>query len=135
MVDELSQPDGAASPDAVPQDPCTLAPAVAHVSDADDLPAWPASAGDLHLASGADSAGEAARDDEVSGLLRSADARDAAASLRDIEARALSPQDLVVLSRVYLEWAARDRDLAACDRADLISLLRVQTHTVLPRPR
>ena len=135
MVDEQPQPDLDAVPDAGPQDTGTPTPPVAHVADADDLPAWSSSIGDLHLASGADSDGVAARDDEVSGLLLAADRRDAAAGARDREARRLPPEDLARLAGIFREWAARDRDLAAADRADLISLLRLLNRHERPRPR
>jgi hypothetical protein len=123
MVDPHPQLQGDASPRDAGDPGAVVPPPVAHVADADDVPAWSSSPSELHLASGADSDGAAARDDEVSSLLRSADARDAAAGRRDLEARMLSFEDQALLAGVFRELAARDRDLAAGDRADLISLL------------
>ncbi len=134
MVDELPAAENAAEEDAAAPGPGT-SPHVASVPDGDALSAR-SSSGVLHVASGADSDGVAALDDEVERLLVSADLRDAVAGHRDLHAREQSPEDLARLAGISREWAARDRDLAAADRADLISLLRTRAgQPGIPRPR
>ena len=121
MVDDMPQPDESAAPGAG-RHRGRRAPPVSQVAAADPLAGWmPA---DL----------QPAADEDVAGLLRAADRRDAAAGDRDAEARLLSPEDRARLAGIYLEWAARDRDLAAGDRADLIALLRARNHCI-PRQR
>ncbi len=134
MVDERPAPESAAENAAAPGP--DLSSHVTAVPDAHAVPARWSSAGVLHVASGADSDGAAALDGEVERLLVSADLRDAMAGHRDLHAREQSPEDLVRLAGVSREWAARDRDLAAADRADLISLLRARAGQLgVPRQR
>jgi hypothetical protein len=76
----------------------------------------------LHLASARDRTVEHSRDDLLGEILVRADARDAAAERRDRVAETRVPGNAVqsALDRV---WAARDRDAAVVDRADLIDAL------------
>ena len=65
---------------------------------------------------------ERERGERVEALLVRSDLRDVAAAQRDrlAHTRGTARLDDVAVAR---EWAARDRDLAAADRADLIEIL------------
>jgi hypothetical protein len=77
----------------------------------------------LHVASAQDQTIEHGRDDLLGEILHRADARDVVAQCRDLVAAERVPGDesQAALDRV---WAARDRDAAAVDRADIIDVLR-----------
>src|SRR4051794_14181074 len=79
---------------------------------------------DLHVASPADATEATAREDRLDDILRRADVRDRAAELRDREAESRDPGDGDLSAAVDRDWAGRDRDRAAEDRADLLTLLR-----------
>ena len=109
---------------------------VAHVPDADDVLAWWSAPQRLLRVPDVDADRPAARDDQVDRLLVAADRRDAAAADRDVASRGQSPEELARLAGIAREWAARDRDLAAGDRADLVCLLRARAGSPgIPRQR
>lgn len=57
-------------------------------------------------------------------ILCRADRRDWEAERRDRAAERRPPRELDPLAWIEREWAGRDRDAAAADRADLVALLR-----------
>lgn len=76
---------------------------------------------ELHVASDVDVVGELGRDERVEAVLTRGDLRDQAAARRDRAADTrvmIGPGD----GATDREWSARDRDLAAEDRADLLDL-------------
>jgi len=75
---------------------------------------------DLHVASGDDIAEEHDRDARFQAILTRADVRDQAAERRDrnAEQRHSTPGDRQ--GWLDRDWAGRDRDAAAIDRADLL---------------
>ena len=84
--------------------------------------------------SGADAIEEADRDDQLDAILARGDIRDQAAERRDRRADRRTPgtgdnQDSQALAD--RDWAGRDRDAAAGDRADLAGLLREKQGMVL----
>jgi hypothetical protein len=78
---------------------------------------------ELHLASGEDVAEEEDRDARLQAILTRADVRDQAAEHRDRNAEARFPQPGDRQGWLDRDWAGRDRDAAAVDRADLLALL------------
>jgi hypothetical protein len=80
---------------------------------------------DLHVASPADVTEATAREDRLDDILRRADVRDRAAEVRDREAESRDPGEGDLQAAVDRDWAGRDRDRAAEDRADLLTLLRL----------
>ena len=79
---------------------------------------------ELHVASPADVAEAAARDNRLDAILRRADVRDRAAEVRDRQAEGRGPGGGDLDAAIDRDWAGRDRDRAAEDRADLLALLR-----------
>ena len=57
-------------------------------------------------------------------ILRRADDRDQAAERRDRDSAQLSRSEVAEQAMIDRDWAARDREGAAADRADLLGLLR-----------
>ena len=78
---------------------------------------------ELHVVSGRDVAVERRRDTRFQQLLARGDRRDQAAELRDRAAEARAPASLDPQGWLDRDWAGRDRDAAAGDRADLLALL------------
>jgi hypothetical protein len=80
----------------------------------------------MHVASDQDAADEEGRDARFQEILARADVRDQAAERRDraAEERLASPGDRQ--GWLDRDWAGRDRDAAAVDRADLLALLGEQ---------
>ncbi|MDQ1615666.1 MAG: hypothetical protein QOJ60_1605 [Actinomycetota bacterium] len=78
----------------------------------------------LHVASPEDTTDTTARDDQLNVILRRADMRDLAAERRDREAEGRDPAGRDHHGAIERDWAGRDRDRAAEDRADLLALLR-----------
>ncbi len=76
----------------------------------------------LHIASPRDAAGERGRDARFRALLTRGDLRDQAAERRDRIAEARSSVGVDAQARLDRDWAGRDRDAAAIDRADLLAL-------------
>jgi hypothetical protein len=77
----------------------------------------------LHVASGQDVADEQDRDARFQGILSRADVRDQAAEQRDRAAEERFPHPGDRQGWLDRDWAGRDRDAAAIDRADLLALL------------
>ena len=105
----------------------------------DQLPR-PAPAGDLlidsaplHLATPEDLADVADRDQRFAALLARGDDRDRAAERRDRAAEADQAAGRPHVAWIDRNWAGRDRDQAAVDRADLIELLQERELTDSPR--
>ena len=84
----------------------------------------------LHLVSGEDAI-EAGRDDQLDAILARGDIRDQAAERRDRRADRRPRAAGDSQAQVDREWAGRDRDAAACDRADLVELLHEKQGMVL----
>ncbi|HEX7187578.1 MAG TPA: hypothetical protein VF423_05075 [Actinomycetes bacterium] len=80
-------------------------------------------AAELHIASAGDVADERGRDSRFRALLARGDLRDQAAERRDRTAEVRSPVDVDPLGWLDRDWAGRDRDASAIDRADLLALL------------
>jgi hypothetical protein len=78
---------------------------------------------ELHLASGQDVADEQDRDARFQAILVRADLRDQAAERRDRAAEERFPSPGDRQGWLDRDWAGRDRDAAAVDRADLLALL------------
>lgn len=76
-----------------------------------------------HLASRQDDADARSRATRLAEILLRADRRDHAAEKRDRRAEARWEPRLDPHAWLDREWAGRDRDAAAIDRADLIDLL------------
>ncbi len=85
----------------------------------------------LHLVSGDDAIEAANQDDDLDAILARGDIRDQAAERRDRRAdrRPDSAGDHQAL--IDRDWAGRDRDAAAADRADLVMLLHETQGMVL----
>ena len=79
---------------------------------------------ELHVASPADVTEATARDNRLDAILRRADVRDRAAEVRDRQAESRGPRGGDPDAAIDRDWAGRDRDHAAEDRADLLALLR-----------
>jgi hypothetical protein len=77
----------------------------------------------LHVASGEDVAEEQDRDTRFQAILARADVRDQAAERRDRAAEKRFPNPGDRQGWLDRDWAGRDRDAAAIDRADLLALL------------
>lgn len=75
----------------------------------------------LHIASA--EPGQRARDWRFRALLARGDLRDQAAERRDRAAEARSPVRIDAQGWLDRDWAGRDRDAAAIDRADLLALV------------
>ena len=78
---------------------------------------------ELHIASAGDVADERGRDSRLQTLLARGDLRDQAAERRDRTAEARCPVGVDPQGWLDRDWAGRDRDAAASDRADLLALL------------
>ena len=78
---------------------------------------------ELHVASGRDVADERRRDARFQSLLARGDSRDQAAERRDRAAEGRSAARVDPHAWLDRDWAGRDRDAAAIDRADLLALL------------
>jgi hypothetical protein len=85
----------------------------------------------LHLVSGEDAIEAANEDDRLDTILVRGDIRDQAAERRDRRAdrRPSTAGDSQAL--IDRDWAGRDRDAAAADRADLVGLLHATQGMVL----
>ena len=77
----------------------------------------------LHVASQQDLADEQDRDARFDAILTRGDVRDQAAERRDRAAEERFPQPGDRQGWLDRDWAGRDRDAAAVDRADLLALL------------
>jgi hypothetical protein len=77
----------------------------------------------LHVASDQDVAEELDRDQRFQEILSRADVRDQAAEQRDRAAEERFPTPGDRQGWLDRDWAGRDRDAAAVDRADLLALL------------
>jgi hypothetical protein len=77
----------------------------------------------LHVASGQDLADEQDRDARFEAILARADVRDQAAERRDRDAEERFPHPGDRQGWLDRDWAGRDRDAAAVDRADMLALL------------
>ncbi len=77
----------------------------------------------LHVASRQDLADEQDRDARFEAILTRADVRDQAAERRDRAAEDRFPNPGDRQGWLDRDWAGRDRDAAAVDRADLLALL------------
>jgi hypothetical protein len=90
-----------------------------------------ASPSKLHLVSGEDAIEAADQDDQLNAILARGDVRDRAAERRDRRAdrRLRTSGDGQALTD--RNWAGRDRDAAAADRADLVVLLHATQGLVL----
>jgi len=84
----------------------------------------------LHLVSGEDAI-EAGRDDHLGAILARADIRDQAAERRDRRADRRPRASGDIQAHTDRDWAGRDRDAAAGDRADLVELLHTKQGMVL----
>ena len=82
-----------------------------------------ADAPELHVASGRDVADERGRDDRFQALLARGDVRDREAERRDRAAERRPAGRTDPQAWLDRDWAGRDRDAAAGDRADLLALL------------
>ena len=78
---------------------------------------------ELHIASAGDVADERGRGSRLQSLLARSDLRDQAAERRDRTAEARCPVGVDPQGWLDRDWAGRDRDAAASDRADLLALL------------
>lgn len=78
----------------------------------------------LHAASGDDAAQQVRRDERFRAVLARGDVRDEAAERRDRDAETRTSAAADPQSWIDRDWAGRDRDAAATDRADLLDLLR-----------
>jgi hypothetical protein len=88
----------------------------------------------LHLASQQDLADERDRDARFQAILTRGDVRDQAAERRDRAAEERSPHPGDRQGWLDRDWAGRDRDAAAVDRADLLALLGEPADDGLPSP-
>ena len=82
---------------------------------------------ELRLAAGWDVGASQPLDSRIHALLAQGDRRDQAAEQRDRAAEARYPAGFDEQAWRDRFWAGRDRDAAACDRADLIALLDPRT--------
>jgi hypothetical protein len=109
----------------VANDPALAIPAARPAAEdaAQNRPDLPGPLGLLHAASRQDLADEQDRDARFEAILTRADLRDQAAERRDraAEERFAQPGDRQ--GWLDRDWAGRDRDAAAVDRADLLALL------------
>jgi hypothetical protein len=85
----------------------------------------------LHLVSGEDAVEAADRDDHLDAILARGDIRDQAAERRDRRADRRPHTEGDDQASTDRNWAGRDRDAAAGDRADLVGLLHEQQGVVL----
>jgi hypothetical protein len=99
--------------------PATRPPARDERRDVPELHEFPG----LHVASGADVADEEDRDARLQAILARADGRDLDAERRDRAAEERFPTPGDRQGWLDRDWAGRDRDAAAVDRADLLALL------------
>jgi hypothetical protein len=93
-------------------------------------PARPEAARDLpelHIASGDDLADKQDHDARLQAILARGDARDQAAERRDRAAEERFPSPGDRQGWLDRDWAGRDRDAAAVDRAELLALLTEPT--------
>ena len=86
----------------------------------------------LHLASGDDAIEEADRDDRLDAILTRGDIRDQAAERRDRRADRRPGVSRDGQARVDRDWAGRDRDAAAIDRAELVGMLEKREAEPVP---
>jgi hypothetical protein len=82
---------------------------------------------ELHLASSEDAEEEQDRGDRLREILARGDVRDLAAERRDRAAEDRFPTPGDRQGWLDRDWAGRDRDAAAVDRADLLALLAEPT--------
>ena len=68
--------------------------------------------------------GDESREGRLRHVLKRADDRDQAAEQRDRRAATRSSDEVADQAMIDRDWAARDREGAAADRADLLGLLR-----------
>lgn len=86
----------------------------------------------LHLASGDDAIEAADRDDRLDAILTRGDVRDQAAERRDRRADRRPGVSGDGQARVDRDWAGRDRDAAAIDRAELVGMLEKREPEPVP---
>jgi hypothetical protein len=109
----------------IASDPALAIPAARPSADDEALtrPDLPELLDLLHVASRQDTADEQDRDARFEAILARADVRDQAAERRDRAAEKRFPHPGDRQGWLDRDWAGRDRDAAAIDRADLLALL------------